>query len=66
MVELGRTYCHLFIISDTLSQVWLNLADHYIAEMKIDWDKTVKFAFNERSNPDDNTLGLQIVKVTYM
>lgn len=44
-------------------QVWLSLADHHIKEMKIDWDKTVRFAFNERSNPDDNKLGLQIVKV---
>ncbi|XP_052283504.1 TBC1 domain family member 30-like isoform X2 [Dreissena polymorpha] len=43
-------------------KVWLSLADQYICDMKIDWDKTVKFAFNERSNPDDNTLGMQIVK----
>ena len=45
-------------------QVWLFLADNYIKEIKIDWEKTVKFAFNEKSNPDDNKLGLQIVKVS--
>ena len=44
-------------------QVWLSLADQHIASLKIDWEKTKKFAFNERSNPDDNKLGLQIVKV---
>ena len=46
-----------------LLQVWLYLADNYVKDIKIDWEKTVKFAFNERSNPDDNKLGLQIVKV---
>ncbi|KAK1906288.1 TBC1 domain family member 30 [Dissostichus eleginoides] len=29
---------------------------------KEDWDKTLRFAFNERSNPDDDSLGIQIVK----
>ncbi|EDO34898.1 predicted protein, partial [Nematostella vectensis] len=28
----------------------------------LDWQKTVKFCFNERSNPDDDELGSQIVK----
>lgn len=45
-------------------QVWLSLAEQHIKELKIDWEKTVKFAFNERSNPDDNKLGVQIVKVS--
>ncbi|CAD5125943.1 DgyrCDS14121 [Dimorphilus gyrociliatus] len=43
-------------------KVWLALADKHLAELKLDWDKTKKFAFNERSNPDDNKLGVQIVK----
>ncbi|XP_067685212.1 TBC1 domain family member 30-like isoform X1 [Haliotis asinina] len=43
-------------------KVWLSLANHYIKDLKIDWEKTVRFAFNERSNPDDDKLGLQIVK----
>ncbi|KAL8621790.1 hypothetical protein ACOMHN_016277 [Nucella lapillus] len=43
-------------------KVWLSLADHYIRKLKIDWHKTVRLAFNERSNPDDDKLGMQIVK----
>ena len=37
-----------------------------LAESKlghVDWRKTCKFCFNERSNPDDDNLGAQIVKV---
>lgn len=45
-------------------QVWLTLADQYLHSISIDWDKTLRFAFNERSNPDDDSLGIQIVKVT--
>lgn len=44
-------------------QVWLTLADQYLHSISIDWDKTLRFAFNERSNPDDDSLGIQIVKV---
>ncbi|XP_045567859.1 TBC1 domain family member 30 isoform X4 [Salmo salar] len=43
-------------------RVWLSLADHYLHSISIDWDKTLRFAFNERSNPDDDSLGIQIVK----
>uniref|UniRef100_A0A674DX29 TBC1 domain family member 30 n=1 Tax=Salmo trutta TaxID=8032 RepID=A0A674DX29_SALTR len=43
-------------------RVWLTLADHYLHSISIDWDKTLRFAFNERSNPDDDSLGIQIVK----
>lgn len=45
-------------------QVWLTLADRYLHSISIDWDKTLRFTFNERSNPDDDSLGIQIVKVT--
>lgn len=45
------------------AQVWLTLADQYLHSISIDWDKTLRFAFNERSNPDDDSLGIQIVKV---
>ena len=48
------------------AQVWLSLADHYIRKLKIDWQKTVRLAFNERSNPDDDKLGMQIVKVIWL
>ncbi|TNN50661.1 TBC1 domain family member 30 [Liparis tanakae] len=43
-------------------QVWLTLADQYLHSISIDWEKTLRFAFNERSNPDDDSLGIQIVK----
>uniref|UniRef100_G3Q9I0 TBC1 domain family member 30 n=1 Tax=Gasterosteus aculeatus aculeatus TaxID=481459 RepID=G3Q9I0_GASAC len=43
-------------------RVWLTLADQYLHNISIDWDKTLRFAFNERSNPDDDSLGIQIVK----
>ncbi|XP_057710623.1 TBC1 domain family member 30 isoform X2 [Corythoichthys intestinalis] len=43
-------------------RVWLTLADQYLHSISIDWEKTLRFAFNERSNPDDDSLGVQIVK----
>ncbi|XP_033989487.1 TBC1 domain family member 30 isoform X2 [Trematomus bernacchii] len=43
-------------------RVWLTLAEQYLHTISIDWDKTLRFAFNERSNPDDDSLGIQIVK----
>ncbi|XP_055882786.1 TBC1 domain family member 30-like isoform X2 [Biomphalaria glabrata] len=43
-------------------KVWLSLADHYLHQLKINWENTVRFVFNERSNPDDEQLGMQIVK----
>ena len=43
--------------------VWLSLANRHIKHLKLDWPKTVRFTFNDRSNPDDDTLGVQIVKV---
>ncbi|XP_041112928.1 TBC1 domain family member 30-like isoform X2 [Polyodon spathula] len=43
-------------------RVWLTLADQYLHSISIDWDKTMRFAFNDRSNPDDDTMGIQIVK----
>jgi len=50
--------------ADVFAQVWLTLADQYLHSISIDWEKTLRFAFNERSNPDDDSLGIQIVKVT--
>ncbi|KAM4747815.1 TBC1 domain family member 30 isoform 2-T2 [Rhinophrynus dorsalis] len=43
-------------------RVWLNLADQYLHSISIDWDKTMRFTFNDRSNPDDDSMGIQIVK----
>lgn len=36
---------------------------NYIREIHLDWEKTCRFAFNNCSNPDDDQLGIQIVKV---
>ncbi|XP_040265258.1 TBC1 domain family member 30 isoform X4 [Bufo bufo] len=43
-------------------RVWLTLADQYLHSISIDWEKTMRFTFNERSNPDDDSMGIQIVK----
>jgi hypothetical protein len=44
--------------------VWLALADNYLNGLCIDWEKTKTLAFNRKSNPDDNKLDQQIVKVS--
>ncbi len=51
-----------FNFSPCQLKIWLNLAQKYIQSINIDWDKTLRFVFNERSNPDDDELGIQIVK----
>ena len=51
----------LFQIS-LISQVWLNLSKQYIKDINLDWNKVRRIAFNDRSNPDDHELGVQIVK----
>ncbi|CAF3971921.1 unnamed protein product, partial [Adineta steineri] len=43
-------------------KLWISLAMNYIREIHLDWDKTCRFAFNNCSNPDDDQLGIQIVK----
>ncbi|CAF4922767.1 unnamed protein product, partial [Rotaria sp. Silwood1] len=43
-------------------KLWISLATNYIREIHLDWDKTCRFAFNNFSNPDDDQLGIQIVK----
>lgn len=55
---------HCLLAAVVIIQVWLTLADRYLHSISIDWEKTLRFAFNERSNPDDDSLGIQIVKVT--
>ncbi|XP_065177589.1 TBC1 domain family member 30-like [Sycon ciliatum] len=41
-------------------RVWLGMADHALKE--VDWQEVKRFAFNDKSNPDDDNLGIQIVK----
>ncbi|XP_041071513.1 TBC1 domain family member 30 isoform X1 [Carcharodon carcharias] len=50
------------IPKDWRKRVWLTLADQYLHSISIDWEKTMRFAFNDRSNPDDDSMGIQIVK----
>ena len=38
------------------------MADNYLREISVDWKELKRSAFNDRSNPDDNELGIQIVK----
>ncbi|XP_074645749.1 TBC1 domain family member 30-like [Tubulanus polymorphus] len=52
----------LGIPNEFRKKVWLSLADNHIQSLQVDWEKTTRFAFNEKSNPDDNKLGRQIVK----
>ena len=44
-------------------QLWLTLAEKYLERRGVDWTKAEKFCFNEWSNPDDDELGMQIVRV---
>ncbi|KAF6024896.1 TBC1D30 [Bugula neritina] len=44
------------------SSIWLSLATRYIKDLRIDWNKVLQFAFNDKCNPDDDALGAQIVK----
>ena len=44
-----------------INQLWLRLAESKLTGHK--WAHIAKFAFNEKSNRDDDKLGLQIVKV---
>ncbi|XP_066284091.1 TBC1 domain family member 30-like isoform X1 [Branchiostoma lanceolatum] len=48
--------------SEWRKRVWLCLADKHIQNLQLDWEKMCRLAFNERSNPDDDKLGVQIVK----
>ncbi|XP_013785215.2 TBC1 domain family member 30-like isoform X2 [Limulus polyphemus] len=43
-------------------RLWLTLADRHLQKRKIDWETTKRFCFNERTNPDDDRLGTQIIK----
>lgn len=47
---------------DFRKKLWLTLAERYVASRKLDWESTQRVCFNERCNPDDHNLGVQIVK----
>lgn len=50
------------IPADFRKKMWLTLAERYLASRELDWESTARFCFNERCNPDDDNLGVQIVK----
>lgn len=43
-------------------RLWLTLADKHVQSKRIDWKKTRHVCLNEKTNPDDDKLGVQIVK----
>lgn len=42
----------------------MTLSERYLSGKGVDWPKAERFCFNEWSNPDDDELGLQIVRVS--
>jgi hypothetical protein len=45
-------------------QLWLTVAEKHLQSRSVDWSQAERFCFNEWSNPDDDELGVQIVKVS--
>ncbi|GAB6026567.1 hypothetical protein CHUAL_012983 [Chamberlinius hualienensis] len=43
-------------------RIWLTMANKHFQHNRIDWSRIKRICFNDRSNPDDNELGVQIVK----
>ncbi|XP_011297573.1 uncharacterized protein [Fopius arisanus] len=43
-------------------RLWLTLAERHLEQRGVDWKQAEKLCFNEWSNPDDEELGIQIVK----
>ena len=41
------------------------MAERYLNTKAVDWKKAERTCFNEWSNPDDDELGLQIVRVSF-
>ena len=50
-------------LSLSLLQLWLTLSEQHLVTRGVEWEKAERFCFNEWSNPDDDELGLQIVRV---
>ncbi|XP_022161294.1 TBC1 domain family member 30 isoform X2 [Myzus persicae] len=42
--------------------LWLTLAEKYLSSRNVEWPKVERFCFNDTTNPDDEELGVQIVK----
>lgn len=50
------------IPSEFRKKLWLTLAERHLEQRGVDWKQAEKICFNEWSNPDDEELGIQIVK----
>ncbi|KAL0277887.1 UNVERIFIED_CONTAM: hypothetical protein PYX00_005010 [Menopon gallinae] len=48
--------------SEFRTKLWLQLSERHLNEQNIDWEKAEAVIFNEWTNPDDEELGVQIVK----
>ena len=44
----------------------MTLSERYIKSKKINWSQTVRTCFNDKLNPDDDSLGEQIIKVNQL
>ncbi|VVC44207.1 Hypothetical protein CINCED_3A006850 [Cinara cedri] len=42
--------------------LWLTMAEKYLSSRNVEWPKVERFCFNDTTNPDDEELGVQIVK----
>ena len=52
------------ILSGRLCRIkmWTTIANRYIAQLAFDWDKMKRLLLHDRSNPDEEALGMQILK----
>ncbi|CAF0874824.1 unnamed protein product [Rotaria sordida] len=48
--------------TDKRQNLWISLANKYIHDIHLDWNKTRQFAFNNNSYPEDEQLNIQIDK----
>lgn len=42
--------------------MWITIANRYIAQLPLEWDKYKKLLLNDHLNPEEEALGMQIVK----
>ncbi|XP_060529023.1 TBC1 domain family member 30 isoform X2 [Cylas formicarius] len=50
------------IPADFRSRLWLQLADRYLTQRGVEWSRVRQSYFSEWAHPDDDELGIQIVK----
>lgn len=46
------------------AQLWITLSEKYVQSKRIKWEETVAMCFSDKVNPDDESLGEQIIKVS--